>query len=651
MRTKVFARAFELALIVVICISGASAQQTQSREQRSRRLTRVVPMKQVDVVSPNGDVKFSLLPNAERLTFTVSMGETIMLDPSPIVMKVDGYDLSSGVVYDTSETYSIDETYPWMGAHSLATNKCRGVKISFQHDLSFVHFVLEVRVFDDGIAFRHIIPGTDSSCHVPDGYTTFVIPGGSTVWYNDMDGHYEAEYNRQDIAAVPPGQWAGPPVTFKLPGETGYASVSEANLVNYSGMGLEADGRRGFVVGLGHQQPLNYPFELRYGREEAKRLGQAAAVKGTITTPWRVIMVGRDLNTLVNSTVIPNLCPPPEPSLFPQGIKTSWIKPGRAVWRYLDGGDGSFEGLKGFSQLAGKLGFEHHVIEGVWTRWTTEQRKEMVEYSRQQGVGGWFWKHSKELRTPAAREEFFKMLHDFGVVGAKIDFFDHEAKEIIDVYEAILLKAAQYHILVVFHGANKPTGRERTWPNELVREAIRGMESSRLMERAKHQTILPFTRYLAGPADYTAMVFSQRRRDSSVPHQIASLAVFSSPLLTIAANPDSILLNPAVDVIKSIPAIWDETIVLPDSRIGELVLFARRTGTTWFLAAMCGPQARTTQVPLSFLEEGSYKSTMVRDNKMDAAAVILEKKILTKSDTITIEMINGGGFIARFTER
>jgi alpha-glucosidase len=608
-------------------------------------------MKPLDVTSPNGNVKFSLLPNAERLTFTVSMGGTVVLDPSPIVMKVDGYDLSSGVVFDTVETYGIDETYPWLGAHRLATNKCNGAKISLQHDLSFVRYMLEVRAFDDGIAFRHVIPGSDSSSRVPDEYTTFVIPAGSTVWYHDMDGHYEADYIKQDIGGVSPGQWAGPPVTFKLPGETGYASLTEANLVNYSGMGLEADGRRGWIIGLGHRQPLNYPFELRYGREEAKRLGQAAAVKGTIITPWRVIMVGRDLNTLVNSTIVPNLCPSPDPSLFPQGIKTSWIKPGRAVWRYVDGGDGSFEGLKEFSRLAGKLGFEHHVIEGVWARWTMEQRKEMVEYSRQQGVGVWFWKHSKDLRTPEAREEFFKMLHDLGVAGAKIDFFDHEAKEVIDAYEAMLQKAAQYHILIVFHGANKPTGRDRTWPNELVREAIRGMESSRMMERSRHQTILPFTRYLAGPADYTTMIFSQRRRDTSWPHQIASMAVFSSPLLTIAANPDSILLNPAVDVIKSIPAVWDETIVLPDSRIGELALFARRTGTSWFLAAMCGPQARTIRVPLSFLGEGKYTASMVRDDKADAAAVILENKAVTRGDTIAIEMIDGGGFIARFAKR
>jgi alpha-glucosidase len=637
-------------LIVLMCYVESSFGQTQGQEQRTRRLLRVVPMKEVQVVSPDGTVKFTLLPNAERLTFTVSIGGTTVIEPSPLVMKMDGYDLSSGVVFRKLEEYTVSETYPWYGAHSTATNKCNGVRIMLQHDLSFTEYTLEVRAFDDGIAFRHVISGDSTAVRVPDEYTTFIIPNGSTAWYADMDGHYEAEYKKKEISDVQPGEWAGPPVTCELPGEAGYLAITEANLVNYSGMGLEADGRRGWIVGLGHRQPLNYPFELRYGREEGKRLGKAASITGTITTPWRVVMVGRDLNTLVNSTILPNLCPPPDSTLFPQGIKTSWIKPGRAVWRYVDGGDGSFEGLKGFSRMAGELGFEHHVIEGVWRRWTAEQRKEMVDYSRKQGVGVWFWEHSKDLRTPEAREQFFRMLHDLGVTGAKIDFFDHEAKELIDLYEALLRKSAEYHILVDFHGANKPTGRERTWPNELVREAIRGMESSRFMERARHQTILPFTRYLAGPADYTTMIFGMRRRDSSWPHQIASMAVFSSPLLTIAANPDSILRNPAVDVIKSIPAIWDETIVLPGSGIGELAAYARRSGTTWFLAVMCGPQAKTIRVPLSFLGDGSYKAKLVRDNKEDAAAVVLENKTVHRGDTVTIEMINGGGFVGRFVK-
>ena len=168
-----------------------------------------------------------------------------------------------------------------------------------------------------------------------------------------------------------------------------------------------------------------------------------------------------------------------------------------------------------------------------------------------------------------------------------------------------------------------------------------------MMERARHQTIVPFTRFLAGPAEYTTMVFSERRRDSSVAHQIASLS-FSSPLLTIAANPHSILASPAVDVIKSIPATWDETRVLTGSEIGELVLFARRKGDIWFLAAMNGPGARTIKVPLSFLSAGRYQSALVRDEAPDGSTVRVESRVHTQKDTIALELKAGGGFLGRF---
>src|SRR6185437_8719966 len=108
-----------------------------------------------------------------------------------------------------------------------------------------------------------------------------------------------------DIGEIKAGQWAGTPLTFELPKHAGFGTIAEANLVNYSGMALECDGRRGMMIGLGHRQPINYPYELRYGRDEAKRLAHTAAITGTITTPWRVVMVGADLNSLVNCDILP----------------------------------------------------------------------------------------------------------------------------------------------------------------------------------------------------------------------------------------------------------------------------------------------------------------------------------------------------------
>ena len=642
------------ALVAALCLSGLSLAQERSRGQgqpRSRRTQRVVPMQEVQVASPDGKVKFTLGSNPERLTYTVTFGDTAVIEPSSLDMRVDGYDLSSGVSFNTLEQYKIDETYPWHGVHSMAVNRCNGVKVSLTHDLSQMTYVLEVRAFNDGVAYRHIIAGDANSARVPNEYSQFVLPAGSTVWYHDLDGHYEAEYDKRDISDVKAGQWAGPPLTFQLPGNAGFGSITEAYQVNYAGMALECDGRRAWAVGLGHRHPLNYPFELRYGRENGKRLAAPASITGTITTPWRVVLVARDLNMLVNSDILPNLCPPHDPKLFPQGMKTPWCEPGLAVWKYVDGGgENSFENMKKFSQMGGQIGAKYHILEGFAYRWPDDRIREFVDYSKQQGVRVLFWMHSKDLRTSEAQDAFFQRLQDLGVAGAKIDFFDHEAKELVDLYETLIRKAAQHQLVIDFHGANKPSGMLRTYPNEMLREGVRGMESSGLKQRARHETILPFTRYLAGPADYTTMIFTERRRDSSWAHQIACLATFQSPMLTIAAHPQSILDNPAVDVIKSIKPVWDETIVLPESTIGNLSIFARRSGDMWMLAVMSAGPDRTIQVPLSFLGEGPYKASLVRDDKENSGAVVLDNRTVQRNDTLAIEMVSGGGFVGRFTK-
>jgi len=647
-----------LVIAIVILVAQLTLGQDQN-EQRSRdRRSQRVRMEEAKVTSPDGRVHFTLLPNAERLSYTVGTDSATVIAPSTLSLTLDGYDLASGVIFSNVVRSSVNETFPWHGAHSTATNHCNIATLSLAHDLSFTPYTLEVRAFNDGVAYRFIVPEAENVSRVVDEHSDFVLPNGTTVWFHDLDGHYEAAYGQKDISAVKAGQWAGPPLTFRLPGGAGYGSITEANLVNYAGMALECDGRNGWVVGLGHRQPVNYPYELRYGREEAKRLGKPAAVIGTITTPWRAVLVARDLNALVNSDVLPSLCSPADPKLFPQGINTPWVEPGLAVWDYVDRNylpdrnTNQFENMKLFSRLGGELGAKYHILEGFAYGWPDDKVREFVNYSKQYGVRIIFWRHSRNLKTPQEQEEFFSRLHRLGVAGAKIDFIDQEAKEGVDQYESLLATAAKYQCVIDFHGANKPTGRLRTWPNDMLREAVRGMESSRFQERARHETILPFTRYLAGPCDYTTMAFNQRRADSTWAHQIASLATFHSPMLTIAAHPQAVLDNPAADVIKSIPAVWDATIVLPESRIGELSIFARRKGEMWLLAAMsAGGKERTIKLPLTFLAESGYKASLVGDNKTNEAAVVVTNISVRRTDTLTIEMRSGGGFIGRFLKQ
>jgi alpha-glucosidase len=601
----------------------------------------------VVVQSPNKKVRFTAFVRDGHLRYQATLDDRPMIEPSALGVAVDGIDLGQGAAIGKAEPYRLDERYPWRGVHSRALNHCNGARVSVTHGASRTPFTVDVRVFDDAVAFRYVVPG--SGRRVPDAATAFRIPKGSVVWYHGLRDHYEGLHSRKGLEEVTAGDWAGPPLTFRLPDGRAYGAITEAALVDYAGMVLQADGKGGFDERLGHAPPASYPYTLRYGEGEAKRLAAPAATFGAITTPWRVVLLGPDLNTLVNSDAIPSLCPPPDERLFPQGIETPWVRPGRAVWRYLDGGENTFEGIKEFSKLAGELGFEHQIVEGLWRRWTGEQLRELVSFSKERGVGIWVWIHSKDQRNPEERRALFARLHQAGVVGIKVDFFDHEAKETIDLYHAILRDAAEFELMADFHGANKPTGEPRTWPNEMTREAIRGLEYRSTPAWAVHNTTVPFTCFLAGHADYTPVVFGDRRKDTTWAHQIATAMVFTSPVLVYGANPASLLANPAAELIKSLPSVWDETVVLPPSAIGDLAVFARRSRGRWFLGVLNGPQARTLRVNLGFLGQGTYRALLVRDKAGEAAGVEVEPRDVTSRDSLELPLQAGGGFVARFS--
>lgn len=598
------------------------------------------------IESPDRKITFELRADGTELTYRVNRGAVRVLEWSKAGIVVDGVNLASGAApLGAGLRTSTSDEYATRGVHAVARNHSNNGRYEFRA-ANGTSFALEVRVFDDGAAFRFVVPQRGEGGRIPDEATTFAPPSGSVTWSHDLHGHYEATYVKRLIDDVPSGDWAAPPLTYKLPGAGGYASITEAALANYAGMALHADGRGRYLARLGHAHPVSYPYALRYSAEDVRRLAQPASVAGTITTPWRIVITASDLNGLVNSDIVSNLAPAPDPALFPQGVATPWVKPGRAVWRYLDGGDNSYEGLKGFTELAAQLGYEYHVVEGTWRQWTPAQLSAFGQHARERKVGVLLWKHSREMQTPEQRKAFWELLRANGMAGAKIDFLDHEAKEVIDLYDAMLRESAQYQLVLNFHGANKPTGMDRTWPNELTREAVWGFEHRGTAPWGPHNATLPFTRYLAGNGDYTPTVFGERRRETSWPHQIATSIVFTSTLLVFGGHPRSFLDSPAVDVLRAIPATWDETIVLPPSEIGEVAVMARRAGRDWFVAAVNGTTARTIRVVPGFLERGSYIGTLVRDVASDAAAMRVEKMNVSSTTPLAFEVRPGGGFVA-----
>lgn len=513
------------------------------------------------VSSPDGTLKCLISQNDGKLIWSVDFHGKPIVEKSPLILTLDGVEITSDVKMGAQKSFKVNETYPWYGLHTPAINHCYGSIIEFTHGISKIKYQLEVRVFNDAAAFRLTIPGAENVNRTPDESTVFKIPAGSTVWYHDLYMHYEGVHSRKLLDTIPAGQWAATPVTVKLPGKRGYAAIAEADLKNYAGMALQSDGKLGFTLRLAHNQPVSYPYKLRYSPEDVERLSKIASITGTITTPWCVVMVAKDLNTLVNCDALSNLCAAPDP------------------------------------------------IE---------------------------------------RKAFLTRCHDLGITGVKIDFFDHEAKEVIDLYSSLLRETAEQHLLVDFHGANKPSGEARTWPNELTREAVKGMEASKLADRATHEVTLPFTRYLAGHAEYTPVHFGDRRKNTTWVHQLASAAILWAPVQTYAANPDNLLANPAVELIKSLPAVWDETIVLPPSEIGEIAIYAQRKGNIWFLSVMNGLQPRQVRIPLSFLTEKSYKSLEAHDNPSDPASVKMKENKVGPADIVDLQLGEGSGFLVRY---
>ncbi len=597
----------------------------------------------ISVSSPDGRVQLRLsLDEKNRLQYEVLFKENPVIEKSPIGITVDRVRLGDGVQVGKVDRYEVNETYAWYGAHSTAVDRCNGARVAATHIQSRIEYVLEMRAYNDGIAFRHTVPGAGT--RVPDEATSFRLPAGSILWEHDLEDHYEGVHARKSLRAMPAGAWVAPPLTFRLPGDAGYGSITEGGLRAYSGMVLQADGSGGFLARLGHSVPPSYPFRLRYP-QDIERMSQPATVSGTINTPWRIVMIGADLNSLVNCDIVHNVAAPPDPKYFPNGLGTAWIRPGRSVWRYLDGGDATLEGMKEFSRLAGELGFEYNLLEGFWSKWPESQLRELVDYSRERGVGIIVWRSRASLGGEKSIRGMFEVLRRAGVAGVKIDFFDHEHKEVIDLYETILKSAAEYKLIVDFHGANKPTGMERTWPNELGNEGIRGMEMAG--PYAQHEVTLPFTRMLAGLADYTPVHFTRKLADTTWTHQVANAVILQAPLLVYGAHPANMLANPMAEILRAIPSVWDETVVLPISEIGQVAAFARRKGNSWFLAVANGINARTVHVELSFLGQGTYIAATARDT-CDAAAVKIERGTFSRSDALYIDLRSGGGFIGRF---
>jgi alpha-glucosidase len=619
--------------------------------------------------SPNGNVAANVFEDAGHLSIKVARnGETVLL-PSPIGMVLDGVDLGENANIVSTESYSVDETYPWNGNHSTAVNRCNGAKINLKS--KGVEWQLDLRAYDDGVAFRF------SSAK-----EQVLFNGESTVLKFDPSltakamRHSMGEESR--VYSLPITEIMNdkngrtlPPLLLYPDDQSQYIMVLEGSGFDFHGYSLLAQGGAAFKVDYA-EKPDGWEIE------------------GGVETPWKIIGVFDSLNDMVNTDIVPNVCPAPDPLLFPEGMNESWIKPGKSTWNWWAKLSWKFEQQLELVDLAEKIGADYHLVDIGWDqKWKTEDKssyeflRELCDYASAQGVGIWVWKTSDvslnlELSKDSSKNKFgplqevhvsldvdemraeVKRIADAGAKGIKLDYIQSENAKWKTYMENFLKVCAEHKLMVDFHGCPTPAGEARTYPNEVTREAIYGGEKLRggggakKMPTAQYIDLL-FTRGIAGHADYTPTIFSHPQGEGFThAMQLASAMMFTSPLLCWADHPDQYLASEGLEIIKTLPTVWDESIVLPGSKLDELAVFARRKGTDWYVAGINGFADRKQEyaLQLDFLGGGKYAAFICQDEvSVETHSIKVVSSVVGENDVINMAMLPSGGFIIRLTEK
>ncbi|HEY5211831.1 MAG TPA: glycoside hydrolase family 97 catalytic domain-containing protein, partial [Acidobacteriaceae bacterium] len=559
------------------------------------------------------------------LTYRITVDGTEVLAPSQLGILSDGVELGQSVILGNPTRRSVNEQYPFFGAHSVAVNQANEATVPVtSHGKSYL---VDVHVANDGVGVRMRLPA-ERGRRIQADRSTWMLKGDPTMWVDKLDPGYESPYRTTSLRQLG-SEALGLPITAQV-GKY-YITITEAILKDFGDLGVRPS-PNGALEGELFADPQGWTTDQ------------------PVIQPWRVTVIARDLTSLVNTTLVQNLNPPPNSEL----VGADWIKPGRSSWQWLAIGAPHQEDQEQWVDWTRQLGFQYYLIDEGWSSWKDAWASvaSVVSYAKARNIKIWIWVDSKEVETADARRAYFQKVVDAGVAGVKIDFPPPTNHWWSTWYFDTARDAADFHLMLDFHGASKPTGMERTWPNVLTREAVRGHEYqiTRYGRRldAFHDVILPFTRYIAGPADYTPTVFNPKELQGNTwGHELAQAIIFTSPLLCFGGHPKAYLENPALDVIRAIPSVWDETRVLPGSQPGKLVAEARRSGNTWFIAVINGGEPLSLNLSLDFLGKGTWNATELFDanDKPDAWNRKIAK--VAGSDHIALSLSPRGGFVAR----
>ncbi len=568
--------------------------------------------------SPDGSITVHIDADASHFTIT-RRGESVIAS-SPLGLDLEGAPPLSGLLLETRKNVDVERTVPLVATKaSVALDHYHGTTLVFSEQQGDKRrLFLDLRAYNDGVAFRYRLDAA-GPVRLRGEYTAFVPAGDPTCLVTLAHRAHEETYERLKISQLPDGTRYDLPVVCTSPsGKTAYA-ITQAYLTGYTGAALVREG-----WGL-HVQLSGVP----------NRPGAAFQSPAGLQTAWRVVMMGNRAGDLIESQLVGNLNPDPEGDF-------SWVRPGKAAWDWwsgpLAGMKPDMAAYKRFIDFAADAGFPYYLIDAGWAwganndAWVALPEtditrpgkgidiQELVRYANAKGVGLLLWAHWKHVDE--RMDEVLDTYVRWGIKGVKFDFMSRDDQDMVDFYQRVAAATAKRHLLLDLHGAYVPDGLRRTYPNYITQEGVLGAEWNKMTARVRpeHNLILPYTRMLAGPMDYTpggfrhvmpedfkvqaVMPLTQNTRGQA----LAMYVVYDSPLQMVSDDPEAYRNAAGFDFIRRVPTAWDKTRFV-SGEPGRDIVLARRQGDTWYVGAMRAGEKDGfvgQSVSLDFLPPGRY---------------------------------------------
>jgi alpha-glucosidase len=631
-------------------------------------------------ISPDGRVEF-------ELSVTQKIMLSVYFDGKPVIINSEfglQFEQSPYLGNDMKVIKEVhneikEEWTPVIGQYENVRNYCNELVLDLQEKrFPARELRLIMRAYNDGIAFRYQVPESFKNLisNYEDGMTIPLVQENSNfnftidhnIWaanYGGYVSHQESEFNKMKLSEIGTSDIIGLPLLLELENDL-WAAITEADLTDWAGMYVSSTADNG----------VNLTTKL----SPLPQSNNLVHIKPGSFSPWRVVMLGEQPGDLIESQIIWNLndpCAIEDPS---------WIKPGISAWDHWWSGEVKMdtETILEYIDLADEMNWEYMLIDWNWygppfasdvggaanpnaditTVIDAVDMPKVIEYAKKKEVDLllWLlWEHAEKQM-----DEAFALYENWGIKGVKIDFMQRDDQDMVNWYHKVVKKAAEHHLTVDFHGAYKPTGWTRTYPNLLTREGVLGNEYSKWSSRItpEHTTTLPFTRMLAGQMDFTPGAFLNRsmgqfKNGSPAQamgtrcNQLAMFVVYYSPLTVACDHPDNYNNQPGIEFLKEVPTIWDETKVL-NGKVGEYITMARRKGSRWFIGSMTNSEARTLIVDLDFLEEGNWEIHFFKDasdSDVNAEHLVMGKEKVDHKSELVLEMASGGGYAGIITKK